>query len=181
MHEELSGLAGEAAHAARRVVRLKREEPIEALRARPMYARQARDLAPALIAGALIVEIRFADMEGGLIVPRESATPEEAARRASAAARSGAAAVAIWVERNFHAGDYTHLDAARTAEPELLLIARDLITDPWQIERCRAGGADAVELIPELLGSALVATAAAVRALGMEAVVFDRALTLRLA
>lgn len=163
----MNWLGGAAAHAARRVDRLKREEPVEALRAKPLYARLGRDLAPALAPGARVVEIRFADPERGLLVPRENATAEEAVRLAAEAARSGAAAVSVWVERNFHAGDYAHLDAVRAACPELLLIARDLIVDPWQIERCRAGGADAIELIPELLGPALAATAAAVRETGL--------------
>jgi indole-3-glycerol phosphate synthase len=177
----LTGLAGQAAHAARRVARLRREEPVESLRARPLYARPARDLAPALIPGARIVEIKFADPAGGFLVPRESATAEEAARRAAAAAAAGAGAVAVWTERNFHAGDYAHLDAVRAACPDLLLIARDLVTDLWQVERARAGGADAVELNPELLGAALPATAAAVRALGMTPVIVGPGLTVRAA
>jgi indole-3-glycerol phosphate synthase len=163
----LNWLAGAAAHAARRVERLKREEPVDSLKARPGYALLRQDLAPALKPDARVVEIRFADPVAGLLVPRESATAAEAVRLAADASRSGAAAVALWVERNFHAGDYAHLDAVRAACPELPLIARDLIVDPWQLERCRAGGADAVELIPELLGSALGATADAARGLGL--------------
>lgn len=175
----MNWLGGAAAHAARRVARLKREEPVEALRARPLYARLGRDLSPALVPGARLVEIRFADPERGLLVPRENATAEEAVRLAAVAARSGAAAVSVWVERNFHAGDYAHLDAVRAACPDLLLIARDLIVDPWQIERCRAGGADAIELLPELLGAALGATAAAVRDAGLTPVILGPGLTVR--
>lgn len=177
----LSGLAGEAAHAARRVARLKREEPVELLRTRPLYARTALDMAPALIPGAKVFEVRFADLERGFLVPREKATPEEAARLAAEAAAAGSIAVAVWVERNFRAGDYSHLDAVRAACPGLRLIARDLVTDLWQVERARAGGADAVELVPELLGAALPATAAAVRALGLTPVVVGPGLTVRAA
>ena len=175
----MTGLSAMAAHVARRVDRLKKEEPVESLRARPLYARLARDLAPALAPGARIVEVRFAEPGKGLLVIR--ATPEEAARLSSEAERRGAAAVAIWVERNFHAGDYSHLEAARADCPELLLIARDVVIDPWQLERARAAGADALELIPAVLGPALAATAAAVRNLGLTPVTIDPDLTVRLA
>ena len=177
----MTGLSGMAAHAARRVDRLKREEPVEVLRGRPLYARVARDLAPALARGAKIVEVRFAEGGAGMLVPREFASAEEAARRAMAAEKDGAAAVAVWCERNFHAGDYAHLEAARAVCPDLLLIARDLILDSWQLERARAAGADAIELIPELLGPAFPATAAAVRGLGLTPVVIGPGLTARTA
>ena len=168
-----------AAHAARRVDRLKEEEPVESLRARPLYARVARDLAPALAAGARIVEVRFVEEGSGLLLRREFANAEEAARRAIAAEKDGASAVAVWCERNFHAGDYSHLEAVRAVCPDLLLIARDLVLDLWQLERARAAGADAVELIPELLGPVLLPTAAAARNLGLAPVVFGPGLTLR--
>lgn len=166
----MSRLSGMAAHVARRVERLKREEPIEVLRSRSGYARAPSDLTAAL--DGRVVEIAFADPEKGLLVPRERATAEEAARLAREARDGGAAAVAVWVERNFHAGDYAHLDAVRAACPDLPLIARDLIVDPWQLERCRAGGADGVELVAELLGPALGAIAAAARVLDLTPVIW---------
>ena len=175
----MTSLAGMAAHVARRVERLKKDEPVEALRGRPLYARVARPLPDFMKNGIHVSEIRFADPEGGLLVPRESATAEEAARRAVAARKDGAEVVAVWVERNFHAGDYSHLEAVRAACPDLVLIARDVVLDLWQLERVRAAGADAVELNPEVLGSALPATAAAARRLGLTPVAFGPGLTVR--
>jgi indole-3-glycerol phosphate synthase len=171
----VTSLSGMAAHVARRVERLKKEEPVEALRGRALYARVARDITPALAPNAKIAEIRFADPERGLLVPREMATAAETARRST---QSGGI-IAIWTERNFHAGDYSHLEAARAACPEALLIARDVVLDVWQLERIRAAGADAVELMPEVLGPALGATAAAARVLGLAPVVFGPGLTVR--
>lgn len=161
-------LAGIAAHAAKRVARLSAETPLEELARRPLYAR-----APApvpLEPGVAVHEIRFADPQRGFLVPREQATPEEAARRAAA---SGAAVVAVWVERNFHAGDWTHLEAVRAGMPGAVLIARDFVVDRWQLSRARAAGADGIELIEPVLGPAFGAFAAAARELGLTPVAWD--------
>lgn len=175
----MTGLGGMAAHAAKRVARLKASEPVETLRGRRLYGRTPLDPAPLFAAGAVVAEVRFADPESGLLVPREKATAEEAARLAAEAAASGAVAVGVWCERNFHAGEYGHLEAVRVACPKLILVARDLVVDPWQIEAARASGADAVELVPELLGDALPAVADAVRAHGLAAVVWGPGPTVR--
>ncbi len=175
----MTGLAGMAAHAAKRVARLKIQEPVETLRGRVLYGRTPLDPARVLAAGARIVEVRFAGPESGLLVAREKATAEEAARQALAAFINGVDGVGVWVERNFHAGDHGHLEAARAACPKLFLIARDLVVDPWQLERARAAGADAVELYPDVLGPALPTTAAAVRALGLLPVVWTPGPTVR--
>ncbi len=162
-----------AAHSAKRVDRLKKEEPVESLRGRRFYARMSLDPSAALAPGAKIAEIRFADPDAGFLVPREKATPDEAARLAVEAEKSGAVAVGLWVDRHFHAGEHAHIEAARAACPKLFLIARDFVMDQWQIERARAAGADALELIPELLGPALPGVAAAVRALGLIPVIWE--------
>ena len=161
-----------AAHAAKRVDRLKKEEPVETLRGRRLYARVALDPAAVLAPDAKIVEVRFADPDAGFLVPRGQATSAEAARLAVEAEKAGAAAVALWVDRHFHAGEHAHVEAARAAAPKLFLIARDFVMDPWQIERARAAGADALELVPELLGPAFHSVASAVRALGLLPVVW---------
>jgi len=175
----VTSLAGMAAHVSRRVERLKKEEPVETLRARPLYARAALPLPAHFARGGRVAEVRFADPERGLLVPPGNASAKEAAVRAAAAQKEGAKAVAIWVERNFHAGDWSHLEAARAACPDLVLIARDVVLDLWQLERARAAGADAVELVPEVLGPALEATAAAVRKLGLTPVTFGPGLTVQ--
>lgn len=175
----MTSVSGMAAHVARRVERLKKEEPVEALRERALYARAALPLPAPVARGARVAEVRFADPERGRLVPEGNATAQEAAALAAAAQAEGKQAVAIWVERNFHAGDWSHLEAARAACPELFLIARDVVLDLWQLERARAAGADAVELDAELLGPALAATADAVRRLGLTPVTFGPGPTVR--
>ena len=160
-----------AAHAARRVERLKAESGVDALRARPLYARAPRDFSPAL-AGRL-ADLRFADPEHGRLAPGEEISPEAAARRAGAALSEGCDGLAVWTERNFHAGDYEHLDAVRAACPDARILMMDYVVDIWQLERARAGGADAVLLMPDLLGSYLGRLAAAARALRLAPIARD--------
>lgn len=167
----MSELAGRAAHAARRVERLKVEQPVEALRALPGYARTPRDFGPAL--SGIVMDLRFAQPGIGLLVSGGEVTAEYAARRAVSAVGRGATGLGVWTERNFHAGDYAHLDAVRAAVPDALVAMMDYVVDSWQLERARAGGADAVLLFPELLGPHLERMAASARALGLTPIAWD--------
>lgn len=154
-----------AAHAARRVERLKAELPVAALRALSGYARVPRDFKPAV--SGVVADLRFAEPGRGLLVSGGEVTAEYAARRAVSAVGRGASGLGVWTERNFHAGDYSHLDAVRAAVPDALLAMMDYVVDTWQLERARAGGADAVLLIPELLGESLERMSASARTLGL--------------
>lgn len=154
-----------AAHVGRRIERLKAMASLDDLAAFPLFARVPRPVV--LAPGADVFEVRFADAERGFLVPREKAVASEAARLAAEAAARGTSAVAVWVERNFHAGDWEHLEAVRAALPEAALLARDIVVDPWQLARARAAGADGIELLPDLLGSLLPAFAASARGLGL--------------
>lgn len=154
-----------AAHAARRVERLKVSEPVETLRALSLYARAPRDFAPAL--SGIVMDLRFAEPGRGLLVSGGEANAEFAAKRAVSALGRGASGLGVWTERNFHAGDYKHLDAVRAACPDALIVMMDYVVDPWQLERARAGGADAVLLIPALLGPFLGKLVELSRGLGL--------------
>lgn len=154
-----------AAHAARRVERLKVSEPVESLRTLPLYARVPRDFAPAL--AGVLVDLRFAEPGRGLLVNGGEVSAEFAVKRAVSALGRGASGLGVWTERNFHAGDYKHLDAVREACPDALIAMMDYVVDPWQLERARAGGADAVLLIPALLGPYLGKLVELARGLGL--------------
>ena len=167
----MENIAGRAAHAARRVERLKVEQPLEVLRALPGYARMPRDFAPAL--SGIVMDLRFAEPGRGLLVSGGEVTTEYAARRAVSAVGRGATGLGVWTERNFHAGDYAHLDAVRAAVPDALVAMMDYVVDVWQLERARAGGADAVLLIPELLGPYLERMTVSARTLGLTPIAWD--------
>ncbi len=167
----MENIAGRAAHASRRIERLKVEQPVEVLRALPGYARAPRDFAPAL--SGIVMDLRFAEPGVGLLVSGGEASSEYAARRAVSAVGRGATGLGVWTERNFHAGDYLHLDAVRAAVPDALLAMMDYVVDVWQLERARAGGADAILLIPELLGPYLERMTASARTLGLTPIAWN--------
>lgn len=167
----MENIAGRAAHASRRVARLKNELPVETLRTLPGYARTPRDFTPAL--SGIVMDLRFAEPGRGLLVSGGEASAEYAARRAVSAVGRGATGLGIWTERNFHAGDYPHLDAVRAAVPDALIAMMDYVVDVWQLERARAGGADAILLIPELLGPYLERMAASARTFGLTPIAWD--------
>lgn len=167
----MSELAAMAAHAARRVERLKLALPAAALRELPGYERVPRDFAPAL--SGIVMDLRFAEPGVGLLVSGGEVTAEYAARRAVSAVGRGATGLGVWTERNFHAGDYLHLDAVRAAVPEALVAMMDYVVDPWQLERARAGGADAALLIPELLGPHLGRMTALARELRLTPIAWE--------
>ena len=119
------------------------------------------------------MDLRFAAPGIGLLVTGGEVTSEYAARRAVSALGRGATGLGVWTERNFHAGDYLHLDAVREACPDALVAMMDYTVDVWQLERARAGGADAVLLIPELLGPYLERMKESARALGLTPIAWD--------
>lgn len=160
-----------ASHAARRVERLKIEQPVEHLRAQLGYTRTPRDFSPAF--SGIAMDLRFAEPGIGLLVSGGEVTAEYAARRALSSVGRGATGLGVWTERNFHAGDYLHLDAVRAAVPDALVVMMDYVIDPWQLERARAGGADAVLLIPEVLGPYLERMLAAAHALGLTPIAWE--------
>ena len=160
-----------AAHTSKRIERLKLQQPVPALRALPGYARAPRDFAPAL--SGIVMDLRFAEPGRGLLVSGGEVTSEYAARRAVSALGRGATGLGVWTERNFHAGDYAHLDAVRAAVPDIPLAMMDYVVDAWQLERARAGGADAVLLIPELLGPFLERMSASAWSLGLTPIAWD--------
>ncbi len=162
-----------AAATAERVKRWKIERPESALASEPLYARKPLSLARALShpGPRFIAEVKFASPSEGFLREPGSATPQEAARIAAAYADAGAAAISILTEPQYFSGDPSFLAAARRARPDAVLLMKDFVIDPYQLELARACGADAVLLIAALLGPRLHELLFAARARGLSALV----------
>ncbi len=70
---------------------------------------------------------------------------------ATAYKKSGVAAMSVLTDRNFFGGSFKHLQSVREAEPELPVLRKDFMIDPYQLHEAKAYGADIILLIAAIL------------------------------
>lgn len=136
------------------VERAKCECPLESLEARAASAEPPRDFHAAVSAERgrphLIAEVKAASPSAGVI--REGFDPAETA---AAYERGGAAALSVLTDRKFFRGEPEFIERVKR-RVALPVLRKDFLIDPYQIHESRAIGADAVLLIVEAVGAALL-------------------------
>ncbi|MCX7670030.1 MAG: indole-3-glycerol phosphate synthase TrpC [Anaerolineae bacterium] len=116
---------------------------------------------------ALIAEIKRRSPSRGLLV-----ADFDPLRLARLYRQNGAACISILTDERFFGGELAHLTAVKAHEPDMPLLRKDFICDPYQIYQARAAGADAVLLIAAVLTAAQLCELHALAAeLGMAALV----------
>lgn len=116
---------------------------------------------------ALIAEIKRRSPSRGLL-----AADFDPLRLARIYRQNGATCISVLTDERFFGGDLAHLTAAKAQEPEMPLLCKDFICDPYQVYRARAAGADAILLIVAALTDAQLRELHALAAeLGMAALV----------
>jgi len=146
--------------------------PLQELQRRLEDAAPIRSLTRALTAheGAghrIIAEIKRASPSKGVL--RSDLDP---VAWAGMYRRAGAAAVSVLTDARFFKGSLSHLADIRSHVPDVPLLRKDFIIDPYQILEARFYGADAVLLIVRTLDDAsLRGLLKATHELGMEALV----------
>jgi indole-3-glycerol phosphate synthase len=155
----------------KRIDRLKRLIPIEALREERLYRRVPRSLRKAIFlkATSIIAEVKFSSPSKGVL--RAGASASLAVEIARQYVAAGACAVSVLTEPEFFAGDHAYLTAVREADPDVCLLMKDFFIDEYQLELARACGADAILLIASLLGPRLADMARASQALGLSTLI----------
>lgn len=159
-----------------KILRVKRQEVAERRKAAPLSelesaaraAPSVRSLRASLSrstgAPRIIAEVKKASPSKGVI--REDFEPLAVAR---AYARGGAAGISVLTDRQFFQGSLEHLKAIRRDLPEIPLLRKDFIIDPYQVRESRAAGADAILLILAAIDDAgLRLLAGEAASLGME-------------
>lgn len=133
--------------------KIKREVPIEDLRALTAVAPPARDFQTALQAPGvtLIAECKKASPSKGLLVP-----DYDPVQLADTYRRAGAGAISVLTDGRHFQGSLAHLRDVREAV-DLPLLRKDFIFDPYQVYEARAAGADAILLIAAVLGQSEMA------------------------
>ncbi len=144
-----------------KIVALKRKELEERQKAVPMSQLEAIverkpapvDLAAALSAEgiSLIAEVKRASPSRGALNPGL-----DAVALAKSYARYGAAAISVLTEPNYFMGSSQDLEAVKNALPDVPVLRKDFLLDPYHILETRAWGADAVLLIVAILDDVLL-------------------------
>jgi indole-3-glycerol phosphate synthase len=106
------------------------------------------DLASALSGDgvSLIAEVKRASPSKGALNPNL-----DAVALACTYARCGAAAISVLTESKYFMGSGKDLEAVKNALPDVPVLRKDFIFDPYQLVEARAWGADAVLLIVAIL------------------------------
>ncbi len=144
-----------------KIVALKQKELEERQKAVPMSQLEAIverkpapvDLAAALSAEgiSLIAEVKRASPSRGALNPGL-----DAVALAKSYARYGAAAISVLTEPNYFMGSSQDLEAVKRALPDVPVLRKDFLLDPYHILETRAWGADAVLLIVAILDDVLL-------------------------
>ena len=139
-----------------KIVALKRKELAQRQKAVPLSQLEdvvARKAAPLDFAAALggegislIAEVKRASPSRGALNPGL-----DAVALAKTYARSGAAAISVVTEPNYFMGSGQDLEAVKGALPDVPVLRKDFILDPYHVLETRAWGADAVLLILAVL------------------------------
>ena len=131
------------------VARRKRDTPTSELRDRPFYDdREPLSLVEALQESGMsfLAEVKRASPSKGVI--REDFDP---ARIAQQYAANDVSAISVLTEPQYFQGSIEHLAWIRAHVPDVPLLRKDFIVDPYQLVEARAVGADAVLLIATAL------------------------------
>ncbi|PQJ34186.1 indole-3-glycerol phosphate synthase [Salinibacter sp. 10B] len=131
------------------VAKRKKETPIAELKDRPFYdEREPLSLVEALQESGMsfIAEVKKASPSKGVI--REDFDP---ARIAQQYAANDTSAISVLTEPLHFQGSLEHLAWIRAHVPDVPLLRKDFIVDPYQLVEARAVGADAVLLIATAL------------------------------
>jgi len=130
------------------ILKRKQKHPLASLRTFPYYRRSCHKIALSDLEHrpGIIAEFKRKSPSRGFINP--DADP---VRVAGAYKEAGVAAMSILTDRNFFGGSFQDLKQVREAHPDLVLLRKDFIIDPYQLHEASAYGADMVLLIASIL------------------------------
>jgi indole-3-glycerol phosphate synthase len=145
-------LAQVCAEAHARVAAARRDEPLDALRARALATVPPPPFGSALRGGRIIAEVKRASPSRGVIVDACDAVGQ-----AAAYVTGGAAAVSVLTEPEHFHGDLRDLHAV-AATVDVPVLRKDFVVDPYQVYEARAAGAAAALLLVAALDQARLET-----------------------
>ncbi len=119
--------------------------PLQQVMDEPEFEQTAASFDDAFPAGEvnLITEIKYGSPSRGKIFDAEVISPVDVAR---AYVENGSRAISILTEPTYFHGSYDYLRAVRSAYPEIPIIMKDFVVDPYQVHFARFIGASVVLL-----------------------------------
>lgn len=146
------------------VLKRKQKRPLPNLESFPFYGRTTNPISlPEAGKPGLIAEFKRQSPSKGPL--NLDATPADVARGYQAA---GVSVMSVLTDRKFFGGTFQDLSAVREACPELPLLRKDFMIDPYQLHEASAYGADMILLIAAILEkNQLADLAAEAKALGL--------------
>lgn len=130
------------------VLKSKQKQPLSNLGSFESYRRKTNVIRPPESGGSpgIIAEFKRKSPSRGPIHPGA-----EAVKIASAYEAAGVAAMSILTDQYFFGGSLMDLKKVRESCPQLVLLRKDFILDPYQLHEASAYGADMVLLIGAIL------------------------------
>ena len=135
-------------HKRAEVLESKQKRPLSSLNVSPLYRRRSNliSLSPESGKPAIIAEFKRRSPSRGAI--NMEADPVLVAGAYEAA---GVSAMSILTDHKFFGGSLRDLQRVRESKPDLVLLRKDFIIDPYQLHEASAFGADMVLLIAAIL------------------------------
>jgi len=130
------------------VLGAKQKRPLSSLNSSPLYRRKGNEilLSSEAMRPAIIAEFkRRSPSRGAINLEADPVLVAEAYETA------GVAAMSILTDRQSFGGSLSDLQRVRESRPDLVLLRKDFIIDPYQIHEASAYGADMVLLIAAIL------------------------------
>ncbi|MEZ5069782.1 MAG: indole-3-glycerol phosphate synthase TrpC [Bacteroidales bacterium] len=132
----------------------RRHVPLSALRDMPGYHRGTLSLGRRMGSGAPGIIAEFKRKSPSLGFIHEMADPVDVA---GGYRQAGVQAMSVLTDRTYFGGDLADLVRVRAAFPDLPLLRKDFVIDPYDLHEARAHGADLVLLIAAILEQGQVA------------------------
>lgn len=135
-------------HKRMEVLKRKGRKPLEQLRMKPFYERTPLDPSGFFDTGrpCIIAEYKRKSPSKGVL--SDSVNPVPVVRGYK---EGGASAASILTDRDFFGGSFRDLENVKVSVPELPLLRKDFVIDPYQVHEAKAYGADMILLIAAIL------------------------------